>query len=87
MGAEVAREIRKQEQEIAAGNCPTACRALASMERAVSFLCATKTNDDDADRCADAKRRLGAARRRVRATCGACPGGPSLEQDAPLPSR
>ena len=87
MAAEISRDLRKQEQDIAAGNCPTACRALASMERAVSFLCASTSNPDDADRCSDAKRRLGAARRRVRATCGACPGGPNLEQDAPLPSR
>ena len=87
MAAEVARDIRKEEQDIAAGNCPTACRALASMERAVSFLCASTSNPDDADRCSDAKRRLGAARRRVRATCGACPGGPNLEQDAPPPPR
>jgi hypothetical protein len=78
-----ASDLSRAEAEVAAGDCTTACRALGSMERAVTFLCRT----GEADRCANAKARLGASRRRVRDSCGSCPGGPSVDPDAPVPSR
>ena len=87
MGAQVSADIKRAEQDVAAGDCPTACRALDSMERAVVFLCASNQSGDDADRCDNAKHHLTSARRRIRANCGACPGGPSVDPDAPIPSK
>jgi hypothetical protein len=86
MEAEVIRDMRQAEKEIAAADCPTACRALGSMERSVTFLCAPTHTGDDAGRCEDGKRRVLTARRRIRTTCGLCPGGPSVDPDAPIPS-
>jgi hypothetical protein len=86
MAGQVTADLKKAEHEIAAGDCPTACRALGSMERAVVFLCTANQSADDLDRCANARRHLASARRRIRTTCGACPGGPSVEPDAPVPS-
>jgi hypothetical protein len=86
MAGQVAADLRRAEHEIAAGDCPTACRALGSMERAVAFLCAVNQSADEVDRCANARRHLASARRRIRTTCGGCPGGPSVEPDAPVPS-
>jgi hypothetical protein len=86
MAGQVFADLKKAEHEIAAGDCPTACRALGSMERAVVFLCAANSSTEDSDRCANARRHLLTARRRIRTTCGACAGGPSVEPDAPIPS-
>jgi hypothetical protein len=86
MTDQVYADLKRAEHQVAAGDCPTACRALGSMERAVVFLCSAKQTADDEDRCANARRRLLAARRRIRTTCGACAGGPSVEPDAPIPS-
>jgi hypothetical protein len=86
MTAEVGAEMKKDEHDVATGDCPTACRALGSMERAVVFLCAANASAEDADRCAVARRHVTTARRRIRTTCGGCPGGPSVEPDAPIPS-
>ena len=86
MTGQVAADLKRAEHEIAAGDCPTACRALGSMEHAVVFLCAASQSAEDEDRCANARRRLTSARRRIRTTCGGCPGGPSVEPDAPIPS-
>ena len=70
-----------------AGDCAAACRALGSMDRAAGHLCELAESTDERGRCADAKARLRAARDRVLRTCGSCPGGPSLERNAPIPSR
>jgi hypothetical protein len=86
MTSEVGATLKRAEHDIATGDCPTACRALGSMEHAVSFLCAANPSGDDADRCDNAKHHLKNARRHVRANCGGCPGGPSVEVDAPIPS-
>jgi hypothetical protein len=86
MADEVVTDLKKAEREVAAGNCPTACRALASMERAVAFLCSAAQSKDDADRCDGARHRLRSARHRIRTNCGDCPGGPSVDPDAPIPS-
>ena len=70
-----------------AGDCAAACRALGSMDRAAGHLCELAESADERGRCADARARLRAARDRVLRTCGSCPGGPSLERNAPIPSR
>lgn len=79
-------ELGERELQTAAGDCATACRALASMERATSQLCSIAELPDDRRRCDDARRRLLAARDRVRGTCSACAGGPSLDREAPVPT-
>jgi len=50
------------------GDCATACRALASMERAADHLCALESGSE----CSHARERVEAARERVRSTCGGC---------------
>jgi hypothetical protein len=84
--AHVKGEIDLAERELAtsAGDCATACHALASMERATVHLCALAATDDDHARCQEAKTKVLVARDRVRATCGSCPGGPSLDRTAPV---
>ena len=87
MDDEVRADMRRAEHDIASGNCPIACRALGSMERAVVFLCTgNNLSKDDADRCDNARHHLRSARHRIRTTCGDCPGGPSVDADAPVPS-
>jgi hypothetical protein len=81
------RELEKAERDIASSDCNTACRALGSMERAVMFLCVSVQNDEDTNRCASVKARLVGARKKVRSSCGSCPGGASVEPDAPIPSK
>jgi len=56
-----------------AGDCPAACRALGSMERAAAHLCALVDGPDDQRRCDDARQRVLAARDRVQHACGPCP--------------
>jgi hypothetical protein len=81
-------DLDRAEREIlaSAGDCASACRALASMERATGHLCALGSSDDDRSRCDEAKTKVLAARERVRSTCGVCEGGPSLDRTAPIPS-
>ena len=73
------------ELQASASDCAAACRALGSLERAATRLCELAESPDDRRRCDDAKQKLGAARDRVRQTCNACPGGPTLERSAPTP--
>jgi hypothetical protein len=63
--------------------CATACRALASMERAAKTLC----DLGDPGECARAKARVEAARDKVKKSCGRCENGPSLVPGAPIPSQ
>jgi hypothetical protein len=70
----------------AANDCVTACRALGSMDRATGQLCALSGAAVDQPQCDDAKGRLLRARDRVRSSCGGCPGGPSVDRNAPIPS-
>lgn len=69
--------------ELAGSDCTTACRALASMERATGRLCAMP---DEGSRCDDARGRVKVSRARVKKACGTCPGGPSTDEGAPIPS-
>jgi hypothetical protein len=68
--AELARA--QADLEAAQGDCAAACRALASMQHATERLCALAGEPDDRRRCEDAKKRLLAARDRVRSACGEC---------------
>lgn len=87
--AEAAADLERAERELSASNsdCASACRALASLERATVLLCDLAEQPDDVQRCDDAKKKLRTARDRVKSTCSSCPGGPSVERDAPIPSR
>ncbi len=75
-------EAAQRELELAGSDCAAACRALGSMERATARLCALEETA-----CEDVRVRLLRSRERVRASCGGCPGGPSVNPDAPIPSR
>jgi hypothetical protein len=83
-----AREIETSQREldVAAGDCRNACRALGSMDRAAGKVCELSQGDGDGHRCDDAKKRVYSARERVKTTCGECPGGPSVDRAAPIPS-
>ena len=50
------------------------------------FACDLATAADDVRRCEDAKTKVLGARDRIKKTCGSCPGGPSLDKGAPIPS-
>lgn len=75
----------ERELETSTSDCATACRALGSLERATSRLCQLAESPDDRRRCEDAQKKLGSARDRVKQTCSVCPGGPTLDRNAPLP--
>ena len=64
-------ELNRAEAQLftAQKDCVSACRALASMERAAKSLC----DLGGADECSQARARVEAARDRVRSSCGACP--------------
>jgi hypothetical protein len=56
------------------------------MDRAAGRLCALAEGDGEARRCTEARQRVYSARDRVKTTCGECPGGPSVDRAAPIPS-
>jgi hypothetical protein len=76
----------QRELEGATGDCRNACRALGSMDRAAGRLCDLTQGDPETRRCDDARERVYSARARVKAMCGQCDGGPSVERSAPIPS-
>jgi hypothetical protein len=78
--------VAVQQLQASAGDCTTACRALGSMERATAHLCALASSGDDQGTCQDARSKVLSGRDRVRTSCGECPGGPSLDRNAPIPS-
>jgi hypothetical protein len=82
---ELSQAVRDLEASL--GDCASACRALGSMERATGHLCDMASDHDDRRTCEDAKTKVLGARDRIRATCGSCPDGPSLDRTAPIPSR
>jgi hypothetical protein len=77
----------QRDLEASMSDCANACRALGSMERATGHLCDLATDRDDRRRCEDAKTAVLRAREKIRAACGSCPNGPSLDKTAPIPSR
>jgi hypothetical protein len=82
-------ELSRAEAQLEASqsDCTSACRALASMERATGHLCDMASEHDDRRTCEDAKTKVLRARDRIRSSCGSCPDGPSLDRGAPIPSR
>ena len=80
-------EQAQRDLEASMSDCANACRALGSMERATGHLCDLATDHDDRRRCEDAKTAVLRAREKIRAACGSCPNGPSLDKTAPIPSR
>jgi len=76
----------QRELDVAAGDCRNACRALGSMDRAAGRLCGLVQGEPESRRCDDAKRRVYSARERVKATCGQCENGASVDRSAPIPS-
>ncbi len=74
-----------REVALSTGDCATACRALASLERAAKRVCEGSAQLGEAGRCGEATRRLREARGRVRAACARCAGGASTDPDAPAP--
>jgi hypothetical protein len=55
------------------------------MERATTHLCEIAehaSGDDDRSTCDEARKKLRAARERVRRACTTCPSGPTLEPGA-----
>ena len=79
-------DTSQRELDVAAGDCRNACRALGSMDRATGRLCGLTQGDSETRRCDDAKRRVYSARDRVKATCGQCENGASVDRTAPIPS-
>jgi predicted lipid-binding transport protein (Tim44 family) len=73
MAARADVDRAERDLDAAMTSCESACRALASMDRATTNLCSLADERDDQRRCDDARQRLAAARARVRAACGACP--------------
>lgn len=67
-------ELRQAEIELSQGQieCASACKALASMERATQHLCDLAASADDRRACDDARQKLVSSRERVRSTCGEC---------------
>lgn len=75
-----------RELDVAAGDCTTACRALASMDRAAGRICNLSSgSDEDGKRCTDAKERVYSARDKVKSTCNVC-SDTSVERRDPIPS-
>ena len=79
-------ETAQRELDVAASDCAAACRALGSMDRATLHLCGLAQVDDERLRCEDAKTKVRGARDKVRTTCGSCPGGITVDRNAPVPS-
>jgi hypothetical protein len=77
----------QRDLEASMSDCRSACHALASMERATGHVCSMATDHDDRRTCEDAKTTVLRARDRIRASCGTCPDGASLDRTAPIPSR
>ena len=69
--------------EATTSDCAVACKALASIDRATGHVCAMTSASDH---CTSARETLKSARRKVRAECTACPQGPTVDPDGPIPS-
>ncbi len=71
--AETALSAAASELASAGDDCTTACKALASMERASDRICELNGPDDPGERCKDARVRLETARKRVQDRCVCAP--------------
>src|ERR1700690_4451415 len=61
-------EQRSRDVERAGSDCQTACKALASLERAANHLCLVSEPEE----CSDARVRVDRARRAIDTQCGGC---------------
>jgi hypothetical protein len=77
----------QRELDASMGDCSNACRALTSLERATAHLCELASTSSDRGACDDAKTRVIRARAQIKASCGTCSNGASLDTGAPVPSR
>jgi len=84
--ASVEVAMAERDLEAATGSCVAACHALGAMDRATGRLCGMVAEADERRVCDDARARLVASRARVRAECGTCPGGPTVDPDAAAPT-
>lgn len=66
------------------GDCSNACRALVSLEHATAHLCELADSSSDRSSCDDAKARVLRARAQIKASCGACSNGATLDANAPV---
>ena len=66
------------------GDCSNACRALVSLERATAHLCELADSSSDRTSCDDAKARVIRARAQIKASCGTCSNGATLDSNAPV---
>lgn len=70
--AGAAAPVTPQLDSVSSSPCETACRALASMNRAASHICYLA--GEDSDSCSNARERLRSATERVRQSCSECAG-------------
>ena len=73
-------DTASRELDLATGECGSACRALASMERATGHMCNLASDESDRRRCEEAKAKVARARDRIRSSCGTCPDGTRLDR-------
>jgi MYXO-CTERM domain-containing protein len=75
-------QLQKDYDSLSTSDCTTACKALASMERAASRLCEI----DPGPTCDDARAKVEDARKRVRTACPMCAATPPKQELAPEPA-
>lgn len=73
-----------RELDASLGDCTNACRALVSLEHATSHLCEMAADASDQSSCSDAKGRVIRARSQIKASCGTCSNGASLDSASPI---
>ncbi|MGH7283893.1 MAG: hypothetical protein ACRELY_20395 [Polyangiaceae bacterium] len=80
------RDLQSASRDLDAslGDCSNACRALVSLERATAHLCELADSSSDHSACDDAKARVLRARAQIKASCGACSNGATLDANAPI---
>ena len=73
-----------RELDASLGDCTNACRALLSLEHATAHLCELASDAGDQGTCSDAKARVVKARSQIKASCGTCSNGASLDAASPI---
>ncbi len=72
-------QLATRDLDASMGDCANVCRALSSLERATAHLCALASGDSDKSACDDAKSRVQHAQAQIKASCGTCANGASLD--------
>jgi hypothetical protein len=73
----LAKQVDEEHAALSTQDCVTACKALASIRRAVDKLCGM----DSGQRCSDARSKADDAQRRVQAACPDCQVAAGLPKD------